>query len=118
VDEVHLLRDVGGAELAELLADPDEHDGGREPLGVVRRAPGGGVAAVGAAGDPDPVAIDQPLVDQVVDAVDEVVEFLLGVPALAEHRELDAPPGRAPVVLEEHEVALSRRGLGGQAVAG
>src|SRR5690606_33755648 len=75
VYQVLLPRDVAAGDQAGLVGNAHEHHRGGEALAVPGRAPGAGVAAVGPAGDPDPVAIDQADVDEVVDAVDQVVEL-------------------------------------------
>ncbi|MFM1945343.1 MAG: hypothetical protein RI897_4325 [Verrucomicrobiota bacterium] len=98
VDEVHFVGDIRGAELGDMVADADEHDTGREMFGEFGGAPGGGVAAVGSSGDTDFFGIDELEVDEVLDGIDEVIEFGAGVVALAEFREFHAASGAAAVV--------------------
>src|SRR5205814_1999668 len=93
VDEEHLLGDVGGAAARDPIADADEHDAGGKAVRVVGRAPGGRVPAVGAAGDADFLFIDEAHLDEMIDAVDEIVELLAAGFLLALHGELDAVAG-------------------------
>src|SRR5262249_18510096 len=71
-------------------------------VGKIRGAPGGGVAAVGPAGDADLLFVHQAHFDEVIDAVDEVVELLAARVALSLHGEFDAVTGGAAIVGIEH----------------
>src|SRR6056297_291611 len=118
VHKVEFPRNIGGAERRDLVAQANVHDGSGESLRILGRTPGRGVATVGTACYPDPVAVDHALLDQVVDAVDQVVEFLHCRTAEAKLREFDAAPGGTAVVLEEREVAFARSVLRRGRVAG
>ncbi len=118
VDHLVLDRDLGRQSLADLVADAHEHHAGAEVLGVAGGAPGGGVAAVGAAGDAHLVAVHQAAGDQVVHGVHEVVELLARRVGLRGLGELDAAPGGAPVVGVEDREAARRQHLAGTRVVG
>src|SRR5207247_796825 len=97
--------------------DADEHDRGGEAIGPLRRSPSREVAAVRAAGDADLRLVDETLLDQGIDAVEDVGELAVREIALAELRECDSAPRARPVVGIEHVVALARRDLPRGAVA-
>src|SRR5690606_39333323 len=67
--------DVCSSDLG-LVGNAHEHHRGGEAFAVPGGAPGAGVAAVRATGDAHPVAIDESDIDEVVDAIDQVVELL------------------------------------------
>ena len=104
--QVFLVGNIGSAHLGDLVADPHEHDAGREVLGQVGRPPCRCIAAVGAAGDGHLVAIHQPDVHQVVHRVHEIIELLAGGIGLAQLGELHAAPRAAAVVGIVDDVAL------------
>ena len=60
----------------------------------------------------------RPVVDEMIDGVDEVVELLAGRIALAQLRERDAAAGAAAVVRIEDGEAARGRDLAGRGVAG
>src|SRR5262249_33839806 len=98
VDQVHFLRDVGGAGARDPVADADEHDAGGEAVGVVGRAPGGRIAAVAAAGDADFLFIDKAHLDEMIDAVYQVLELLAAGVGLPHLGEFDTAAGGAAIV--------------------
>src|SRR5262245_19586804 len=76
VDRRLLHRDVGRSRLGDEVADSDEYDAGREPVGVARGAPRRRVASVGPAGHSDLRLVREPRRDKSVHRVHEIVELL------------------------------------------
>ena len=118
MDVVHLVGDVAGAELADLVGNADEHHAGGEFLAPAGRAPRGGVAAIGPAGHADAVGIGHARFDQRALGVDQIGEFGIGVAALVLLGEGGAIAGRAAIIGLEHGIALARRDLARPAVIG
>src|SRR5438105_14436473 len=105
MDQMHLMRNVGGADLGDRIADADEHDAGGEAVGIIGGAPGGGVAAIGTAGDADLLRIDEtgqtrplafvrlsrtPAAHERIDGGNEVLELAAGSFSLPHHGKLNA----------------------------
>ena len=107
MDIVHLVRDVGGAELGNLVGNAHEHHAGGKMLAQRRRTPGGRIAAIGAAGDPGAVRIDNPSFRQSADRVHKIVELLAGVIVLMLLGIGDAAARGAAIVWPESGIALA-----------
>src|SRR5690606_24559022 len=78
-----------------------EHHRGGEAFAVPGGAPCTGIAAIGTTGDAHPVAIHQPDVDKVINAIDQVVELLHARAPVVELGEFHSASGTGPIVGEE-----------------
>ena len=107
VHEVHLVGDVGGAAFRYQIADAHKHNACGESLCELGRTPGTGIAAIGTTGDADPFRVDKPRFDQVVDRVNEIIELLARVVALAQLGELDTAPRASSIVGVENGETVS-----------
>ena len=116
VDEEHLVGDVARPNFGDLVANPHRHYSGCETVAVVGREPRCGVAPVRAARDADFFRVDETDIDEMVDAVNDVVELTATHVGVIQHAELD-PSARARAIIGiEHRDAsrggdLSRPGV-------
>ncbi len=70
------VRYVGRAPFAHQIADPDEHARRPNVPGVECGKPGGRKSAVRSAAEPNTITVHEVAIDEVLDAIGDVIEFL------------------------------------------
>ncbi len=113
MDDRHLIGNLSRSCKRDPIRDPRVGDRCFEALAVARARPGGEVAAVGGAADPDAVRIDQADLGQVIDPGNHVDELLTSEVAVIRLGEGHAPASAPAVVGHQHGVTVRGQQLRG-----